>query len=108
MLNVLRYAMKCSTITGKEAADRSHLSYSYFSRMFKQIMGKSFSEFISNVQINTAKNLLLTASLSVTEIAEQTGFSSSSHLIATFKHETGMTPHQYRKQMKELYQTPMG
>ncbi len=93
------------TVTEQEAAAVSHMSYSYFSRMFKKVMGKSFSRFVNDFRIDEAKRLLLISSESVTEIAQHTGFSTSSHLISAFKQKTGVTPHQYRTKIKELYQS---
>jgi len=105
ILTTVNYIMEhYDVITEQEAAAFSHLSYSYFSRMFKKIMGKSFSQFITGVRIDAAKKHLLNDSLTVTEIAEEIGFSSASHLIASFKRETGLTPHQYRMHLRDLYQ----
>ena len=88
-------------ITAKKMADKFSLSYAYFSRSFKKVMGRSFSQYINDVRINHARRLLLTTSASMTKIAAETGFSSASHFIHNFKEKTGVSPLNYKKEFKE-------
>ena len=50
-------------------------------------------------QSGRAKQLLLSTALPVSKIAEQTGFSGSSHLAAVFKAMTGQAPRDYRRRL---------
>lgn len=86
-----------STVTSKEAAELCNLSYSYFSRLFKRVMKKSFTEFVNSIRMNESKRLLVSTSKSITEIALECGFSTTSYYIEQFKNEMGITPHKFRK-----------
>ncbi len=85
------------TVTEKEVADHFGISYSYFSRSFKQIMDMSFKEYVNYLKINEAQKLLLTMGKSITEVSSELGFSSSSHFINVFKKYKDCSPKQYIK-----------
>lgn len=85
------------TVSEKETAERFNISYSYFSRTFKQIMNMSFKEYVNYMKINEAQKLLLTTNMSVTEISMDLGFSSSSHFINVFRKYKDCSPKQYKK-----------
>lgn len=84
-------------ITVKTIATMLNMSYSYFSRSFKALIGKTFSEYLSYVRITEAERLLLTTNMSVTEVALETGYSNSSYFIQQFKDLKGTSPKQFRK-----------
>ncbi len=86
-----------TTADEKEVADRFSISYSYFSRSFKQIMNMSFKEYINYLKINEAQRLLLTTGKSISEISAELGFSSASHFINVFKKHKSCSPKQYKK-----------
>lgn len=96
------YAMlNYSDVTAQEMAKMCMVSFSYFSRSFKKVMGCGFSEFLNNIRIDNARRLLLTTSDNITKIAADTGFSSSSHFIYVFKKKTGRSPLSYKKEFKQ-------
>lgn len=84
-------------ITAENMAHLCNMSYSYFSRIFKKIMKKSFSEYLTYIRVNEAEKLLATSDMNITEIAMDVGFSSSSYFIQQFKKERVISPKQYRK-----------
>lgn len=84
-------------ISVQDVADMCHVSYSYFSRIFKQITKHSFTEYLNYVRITEAEKLLVSTDLSMTEIAMQTGFSTSSYFIQQFKLHKFISPKQFRK-----------
>ena len=84
-------------ITALEMAVMCNMSYSYFSRCFKRIMHKTFSEYLTYVRINEAEKLLLTTDMNITEIGDSVGFSDSSYFIKQFKSYKSISPKQYRK-----------
>ena len=88
------------TVSEKDCADKFGISYSYFSRSFKQIMNMSFKEYINYLKINEAQRLLLTTTKSISEISNELGFSSSSHFINVFKKHKGCSPKQYKKNIE--------
>lgn len=60
-----------------------------------ELMDKTPSLFIRSIRLQKAASLLMKGDLSVTEVAEQTGFSSSSHMSRCFQAEWGCTPMEY-------------
>lgn len=94
----------CCDVTAKQISEMYSVSYSYFSRTFKKIMGRTFSQYLNDVRIDNARKMLLTSSASMSEIATDTGFSSASHFIHNFKKKTGFSPLAYKSKFKEKYQ----
>ncbi|MBQ2734268.1 MAG: helix-turn-helix domain-containing protein [Clostridia bacterium] len=88
-------------ITESDAAAKVNMSYSYYSKLFRRVMGKNFNDYLTTVRINEAERLLLSSDLSVTEIALATGFSTSSHFIEKFRKLKKITPKQYRLTWKK-------
>lgn len=83
-------------ITVREMAKYCNMSYSYFSRMFKRVMKKSFKEYLNYVRISKAEKLLISTNNTITEIALETGFTTSSYFISQFKAHKNISPKQYR------------
>ena len=69
----------------------------YISRRFKQINGMGISEYISLERINKAKDLLVTTSDSMQNIAAATGFDTAQYFSLVFKKTTGVSPSEYRR-----------
>ncbi len=69
----------------------------YFSRVFHQCCGESFVDFLGALRLNYAKTLLLSTGLSVTEVAEKSGFGSPSSFHRLFKQRLGLSPAAWRK-----------
>ena len=85
--------------TLQQLADYAHLSPYYFSHIFKKETGYSPLEFVSITKIDYAKLILRTTSVSVSEIAEFLGYSSSASFINAFKARRGISPKKYRDQI---------
>ena len=83
-------------LSESDVAAHVNLSYSYFSKMFRRVVGKGFHEYLSTVRINEAERLLLSTDLPITEIALASGFATSSHFIESFRKVRHTTPKQYR------------
>ena len=79
-------------ITAADCAARAYMSYSYFSRCFYRITGKSFKEYLNVTRINRAEKAILSTDKSITEIAGDCGFNSVSYFISTYKRLKGATP----------------
>ena len=75
-----------------------YLGYStnYFSRIFKLITGFYINDYIRQIRIAKAQELLLNSDMTITAIAEATGFSTPNYFYSIFKKETGLTPAAYR------------
>lgn len=83
-------------ISLKILAEYSFCSITYLSKMFKDNMGCTVYEYLTDYRINYSKKLLKEGK-SVTEVCYECGFGDCSHFIRVFKEITGMTPHCYKK-----------
>lgn len=68
----------------------------YFCKMFKKVSGLNFTDYVSRVRVEKAKNLLLNPNLRISEIAFEVGFQSLTHFNRVFKKITGQSPSEYR------------
>jgi AraC-like DNA-binding protein/ligand-binding sensor protein len=71
----------------------------YFCKLFKKATGINFTDYLSRIRIERAKNLLLNPNLRVSEIAFEVGFQSLTHFNRVFKHTAGQSPTHYREQL---------
>ena len=99
MLKVIGYMKRnySRKLTLEEAAGFAGYTPTYFSRIFREDTGMSFSDFLSGIRVEKGKSLLINTKLTVAEAAALLGFSDQSHFGRTFKKITGVTPDQYRK-----------
>lgn len=80
-----------------EVAAQFYLSPYYLSRLFRRVTGQSIVDYINGCRIEAAQRLLETTDLSISAVAEQTGFSTSAHFRRVFHDLMGEGPLQYRK-----------
>jgi AraC-like DNA-binding protein/ligand-binding sensor protein len=71
----------------------------YFCKMFKKATGLNFTDYVSRLRIERAKNLLLNRNLRVSEIAYEVGFQSLTHFNRVFKKVLGIPPTRYRSRL---------
>ncbi|MBE6002224.1 MAG: helix-turn-helix transcriptional regulator [Sarcina sp.] len=79
-----------------EIADHVSLSRFYFSRLFRKETGRSPNEYLADIRINAAKEMLTERIYSITEISELCGFTNTSHFTRFFREKTGQTPAAFR------------
>jgi YesN/AraC family two-component response regulator len=79
-----------------QVAQAVHTSVFYFCKLFKKAVGINFTEYVSRVRTERAKNLLLNPNLRVSEIAYEVGFQSLTHFNRVFKKIVGESPTEYR------------
>ena len=84
-----------------EVAAQFYLSPYYLSRLFRRVTGQSIVDYINNRRIEAAQKLLETTELSISAVAEQTGFASAAHFRRVFREVMGTGPLQYRKGHKK-------
>lgn len=75
-----------------------NLSKEHIIRLFKSETGKTPAEYVIDLKIKTAMEMLKSDKTSITEIAVGLGFSSPSHLSKSFKERLKMTPSEYKKE----------
>jgi AraC-like DNA-binding protein/ligand-binding sensor protein len=86
-------------ITLGQVAKAVNTSTFYFCKMFKKATGINFTDYVSRVRIEKAKNLLLNPNLRVSEIAYAVGFQSLTHFNRVFKRISGNSPTQFRQHL---------
>ncbi len=91
-------------LRSSEVAVRAAYSLRQFSRIFKDDTGMSFKDWRAMYQVQTGMRLLA-RKMSVTDVAETLGFSSSSAFIHLFRRHTGMTPSLIRQASPQLTST---
>lgn len=80
----------------EDLANRVHFHPNYFSRLFHNQIGCSPIQYISKRRLDKAKALLSSTAMTVTEIAESTGFKDVFYFSKTFKSSTGLSPTEYK------------
>ncbi|MBO5311675.1 MAG: AraC family transcriptional regulator [Bacteroidales bacterium] len=86
-----------SAITPEELARITCMSYSKFRKIFKEYTGFAPSQYIQEVRITMAKELLTNTSKSIKEIAIELGYENKDYFFTVFKKVTGNTPITYRR-----------
>lgn len=95
---VLEYveAHYMESVTVEEMAQLCSMSYSYFSRLFKQTMRTGFTAYLNGIRIKHAEKLLIETDMTVTDIAMEVGFTTASYFIQQFRELKGIAPKQFR------------
>src|SRR5215471_21715534 len=81
----------------EDMADVAHLSPYHFSRVFHNIIGVPPGEFLAALRLEEAKRLLLTTSLSVTDICFELGYASLGSFTTRFTQLVGVPPRLLRR-----------
>lgn len=87
----------CEQLSISEVAKKAGYSTTYFTKKFKKTFGCTPTEYIMNLRIERAKQLLKNSEMTVAEIASVLGFTESSHFSSFFKSKTGLSPAYYRR-----------
>jgi two-component system, response regulator YesN len=69
----------------------------YFSTLFKKESGSNFVDYLSEIRMNKAKELLRETNLSIAVICEQVGYNDLKNFTKSFKKNIGLKPNEYRK-----------
>lgn len=80
-----------------DVADEVKISSSYLSRLLRQELGYSFVEYLTNVRIKKAIQLLNDPILKMYEVAERVGYNNQHYFSTAFKKVLGISPVEYRK-----------
>lgn len=83
------------------AAASVGLSATYFSALFKKEMGMNFSDYLSAVRIEKAKDMLCCTSKRISEIAYDVGYSDYRYFSQVFKKHTGLSPRKFQHSSNE-------
>jgi AraC-like DNA-binding protein/mannose-6-phosphate isomerase-like protein (cupin superfamily) len=89
-----------SDITPEDCAKSIHLSYSYFAKLFRAVVGKTFKEYLTGVRIAKAHSIIISTDLPITDVAISSGYNNLAYFIAEYKKVYGKTPRESRKERK--------
>jgi AraC-like DNA-binding protein/ligand-binding sensor protein len=84
-----------------QVAKSVNTSKFYFCKVFKKATGINFTDYVSRIRTERAKNLMLNPNLRVSEIAYEVGFQSLTHFNRVFKRILGRSPTDYREQLAQ-------
>lgn len=79
-----------------ELADRLEITPEYFSRLFRKVMRKNYRQYLTEMRISKAQELLRNTDLSIMDIALEVGYQTHSFFSHKFHRITGITPTKYR------------
>lgn len=105
----LEVVEKVSALLAKEYANpaileelpaRVGVSKFHLGRLFKAVTGKTPKEYLQAVRLDKARELLVSSSLSGTQVCFEAGFNSLSNFYALFRSATGLSPQEYRRQVR--------
>ncbi|MHA6481993.1 helix-turn-helix domain-containing protein [Paenibacillus sp. strain BS8-2] len=87
-----------SGISANGMADELQITPQYFSKIMKEALGMSFPDYINNLRLTKARELLISQpDMGVKHIYESVGYNNAAYFTALFKKTYGVTPTQYRK-----------
>lgn len=84
----------------EDVARQAHLSVSRLAHLFKEQVGITVIEYLTNIRINQAKQRLLVSDQNCTQICFDVGYNNQSYFTRIFKQVVGMTPRQFRLENK--------
>lgn len=83
-------------------AEELHLNASYISQLIKNETGLTYTQYITELRIGKAKEMLINTKLSLAEISEAVGFNDYFYFIKKFKREVGVTPGKFLQHEKNM------
>lgn len=88
-------------ISLEDMAKMSNISYSYYSQLFREIIGKSFSDFLIMVRLAAADELIAQSTYSMKEIAQRVGLYPQSSFNHTYKKVRGYSPKEFKEKFSQ-------
>lgn len=85
----------CEKITLSQVADALNISQGHLSSTFKKQTGKNFSDYVNEIKVEKAKELIETHQYMMYEISDRLGFDTQYYFSTVFKKMTGYTPKEY-------------
>lgn len=81
----------------EEMSRRMDMSPYYFSKLFKEVTGSNFVEYVTGLRMKRARELLLEGSRSIKQICAEIGYGDPNYFSRIFKKYTGCTPTEFRE-----------
>lgn len=95
------HANLAADLSTARLAKRAEVSLAHFSRIFRDAMGVSPHQYVLAARLELARKLLGQSTLPISRIAEECGFSSQSHLTASFRAAHATTPARFRAHVRK-------
>ena len=86
-------------ISVEEASRAANISYYYFVKHFKKVLGMSFMDYVNHKKIKKAEKILLTKDISIAQVGESIGMPNMAHFYKTFRKYNDCSPNEFRKKM---------
>lgn len=83
-------------------AEEVGMGYSNFRKHFRELTGFSPGQYVIHLRLRTAKELLYNTSLSIKEVATESGFNSAYYFARIFNGKTGLSPRKFRMKVRGL------
>lgn len=90
-----------SQLSSDVVIERLYTNHTYLSQMMQEVWGMSFTDYISGLRLKKVEELLAETTLSITEVALKSGFSSPGYMTRKFKAKHGITPSEWRRTRRE-------
>ncbi len=103
IVRMMRENISDPNLSNQALAKEANLSEVYFRKLFKLSYGISPKQYLQQLRIDMAKDLLQNGNDSITKIAEKCGYSSVYHFSKIFKEKVGHNPAEYRKIYHNFY-----
>lgn len=84
-------------ISAADLSERFGLSANYISNLLKNTLGIRYNDYVTQLRLNRAKELLMNTRMSIKEVTAACGYYSQSHFTKLFLEHEGCTPSEYRK-----------
>lgn len=95
--NYISENIKNPDLSMNDIAGHFYISTGYMGRLFKKFIGKTYCEYLSEIRLNKAKELLIQTDLKGYEIGEQIGITDAHYLSIWFKKMSGYSLSEFRK-----------
>jgi AraC family transcriptional regulator len=107
IIELVHYAEPVPVKYSAYLADKLQQDYTSLSKLFSELEGMTIEQYIIRQKTERVKELLVYDELSLSEIADQLGYSSVAHLSAQFKKITGLTPSFYKQKGMHHQRLPL-
>lgn len=101
VLSFVQNNLSCE-MSVEQASDMCKSSKSHFMKMFKNLTGTSFVDYVKTCRLEYAYRLLIDTTKSIEDIGNECGFSNFSYFIRSFKSAYGSSPLQFRKEFEKM------
>lgn len=92
----------CNAMSLEYVAEHVHKQPAYISKIFKNELGCNFSDYLTNLRMEKAEQMLNNLEYKIYQIAEQCGYADTSNFIKVFRRHTGMSPNEYRSARRSV------